>query len=75
MRWQQTGAASICVASCNVALARQVTPRVCSVVGFPHGNTSPEAKFNEARAAIEDGAAEIDVVINFGRFLEGATPS
>ena len=68
---EDLGVASICVASYNVAVAKQITPRVCSVIGFPHGNTSPDIKFNEARAALEDGAVELDVVINFGRFLEG----
>jgi len=65
------GFATICVASYNVAIAKQITSRVCSVIGFPHGNTSPDIKFDEARAALEDGAVELDVVINFGRFLEG----
>jgi deoxyribose-phosphate aldolase len=68
---EDMGCASICVASYNVAVARQITSRVCSVIGFPHGNTSPQVKFDEARAALEDGALELDVVINFGRFLEG----
>ncbi len=68
---EDLGAASICVASYNVAVAKQITPRVCSVIGFSHGNTSPDIKFNEARSALEDGAVELDVVINFGRFLEG----
>jgi deoxyribose-phosphate aldolase len=68
---EDMGAASLCVASYNVAVAKSITPRVCSVIGFPHGNTSPEIKFQEARAAIEDGATELDVVINYGRFLEG----
>ena len=68
---EDLGAASICVASYNVAVAKQITPRVCSVIGFPHGNTSPDIKFDEARAALEDGAVELDVVINYGRFLEG----
>ena len=68
---EELGAASICVASYNVAVAKQITSRVCSVIGFPHGNTSPDIKFAEARAALEDGAVELDVVINFGRFLEG----
>ena len=64
-------AATVCVASCNVAYARQVTKRVAAVVGFPHGNMPPDIKFYEARQAIEEGASELDVVINFGRFLEG----
>ena len=68
---EHIGAAAVCVASYNVALARQVTHRVCSVIGFPHGNVSPDIKFWEARAAIEDGATELDVVINYSRFLEG----
>jgi len=68
---EDMGCASICVTSYNVAVARQITSRVCSVIGFPHGNMSPDVKFAEARAAMEDGAAELDVVINFGRFLEG----
>lgn len=68
---EAVGAASVCVASCNVAVAKSVTPRVCSVIGFPHGNMSPDVKFAEARAAVEDGAIELDVVINYGRLLEG----
>ncbi len=68
---EELGAASICVASYNVAVARQITSRVCSVIGFPHGNTSPDIKFAEARAALENGAVELDVVINYGRLLEG----
>ena len=68
---EDMGFASICVASYNVAVAKQITPRVCSVIGFPHGNTSPQVKYLEAAAAIEDGAVELDVVINYGRFLEG----
>jgi deoxyribose-phosphate aldolase len=68
---EDMGFACLCVASYNVAVARQMTPRVCSVIGFPHGNTSPQTKFAEAAAAIEEGAAELDVVINYGRFLEG----
>jgi len=68
---EDMGFATICVASYNVAIAKQITSRVCSVIGFPHGNTSPDIKFDEARAALEDGAVELDVVINFGRFLEG----
>lgn len=63
--------ASICVAPCNVRLARLHTPRVCAVIGFPHGNTLSEVKRIEAHRAIDHGACELDVVVNFGRFLEG----
>jgi len=65
------GFASICVAPCNVALARMRTKRVCAVVGFPHGNTLLEIKRLEAYRAIDYGACELDIVVNYGRFLEG----
>jgi len=62
--------ASICVAPCNVQLARSRTSRVCAVIGFPHGNTLGTIKHVEAHQAINDGACELDVVVNFGRFLD-----
>jgi deoxyribose-phosphate aldolase len=68
---QEENIASLCVAPCNVRLAKEYTDRVCAVVGFPHGNTTPEVKEYEAEGAIEDGAIELDVVCNVGRFLEG----
>lgn len=63
--------ASVCVPSCFVKLAASRINRVCSVVGFPHGNSSPQAKISEAFYALEDGACELDVVINYSRFLAG----
>lgn len=61
---------AVCVNSCYVALAKQSLARtdvkVCSVVGFPLGAMSTQAKVYEAKAAIEDGADEIDMVINLG---------
>jgi deoxyribose-phosphate aldolase len=62
---------NLCVAPCNVKLARLYTPRVCAVIGFPHGNTLPFVKLHEAAIAISCGATEIDVVVNYGRFLDG----
>ena len=44
---------------------------VIVVVGFPHGANRPEVKALEARLAIEDGAAELDMVMNIGKFLSG----
>ena len=44
---------------------------VSMVVGFPHGSNRPEVKALEARLAIEDGAVELDMVMNIGRFLSG----
>jgi len=40
--------------------------KVCVVVGFPLGATTPEIKALEAKQAIENGATEIDMVINIG---------
>lgn len=61
---------AICLNSCYVALAKQILKnssiKICSVVGYPLGVTSTEAKVYEAKKAIEDGADEIDMVINLG---------
>ncbi len=62
---------SVCVSSCNVELATQWHDNVCSVIGFPHGNMSPKTKHFEAFVAIENGAKELDIVINYGRYLGG----
>ena len=44
---------------------------VLVTVGFPHGSTTTEAKVAEAKKVMEDGADEIDMVINIARMLEG----
>ena len=44
---------------------------VSCVVGFPHGSHRPDVKALEARLAIADGARELDMVMNIGRFLSG----
>ena len=62
--------ASVCVNSCWVRLCAELLRgsdvAVCTVVGFPLGAMIPEAKAFEALAAIENGATEIDMVINIG---------
>ncbi len=62
--------ASVCVNSCWVRLCAELLRgsgvAVCTVVGFPLGAMIPEAKAYEAEAAIENGATEIDMVINVG---------
>lgn len=40
-------------------------------IGFPHGATTTQAKVAEALQALEDGAREIDLVVNVARFLDG----
>ena len=63
---------SVCVNSCNVFTAKnnviKSDVKVCATIGFPFGATSPRAKVMEAKKAIEDGADEIDMVINLGMF-------
>ena len=64
------GFASVCVNSGNVPLAvemlKQSSIPVCSVVGFPLGAMTTKIKVFEAKDAIENGAKEIDMVINIG---------
>lgn len=62
---------SYCVASGNVGIASQHHDNVSSVIAFPQGNMDSEAKWREAQQAILFGARELDVVINYGRFLAG----
>jgi len=45
--------------------------RVCSVVGFPLGASLPEVKAEEARRARDEGAGEIDMVMNIGVLRDG----
>ncbi len=62
--------ASVCVNPTNVRLSAQLlkgsSVKVCTVIGFPLGATTPEVKAYEASNAIQDGAQEIDMVINIG---------
>ncbi len=67
----QHGICSLCVPSSFVPLASNLTARVCSVVGFPHGNACLTAKVDEAGEALYYGAVELDVVVSYGRFMEG----
>ena len=66
---------SVCVRPSDVALARAAveghSTRVCTVIGFPHGTTSTAAKVAESRQALEDGATELDMVLNIGRLRGG----
>jgi deoxyribose-phosphate aldolase len=62
--------ASVCVNPTHVKRCAQLLActdvKVCSVIGFPLGASLPETKAFETRKAIEDGAVEIDMVINIG---------
>jgi deoxyribose-phosphate aldolase len=67
--------ATVCVNPAWVATAASLLRGsgvgVCSVVGFPLGATTSDVKQFEARRAIFDGAAEIDMVINIGALKSG----
>jgi deoxyribose-phosphate aldolase len=64
------GFAAVCINPTHVALAAQLlrgsSVAVCTVVGFPLGATPPEVKAYEAQVALDQGATEIDMVINIG---------
>lgn len=64
------GFATVCVSPTRVRLAADElaghAPRVCSVIGFPSGTHLSEIKAAETKAAVNDGADEIDMVINVG---------
>ena len=58
--------ASVCVPPCCVKRSKEAYPdlNLCTVVGFPLGYSVTEAKAAETKKALEDGAGEIDMVIN-----------
>lgn len=66
--------ASVCVKPCHVKKARELlfgsVVEVGTVVGFPHGGSTIENKISETREAIENGASEIDFVINIAKAIE-----
>ena len=71
----QHGFAAVCVHGtwvrrCAEALAGSAVA-VCTVVGFPLGASRTEVKLCEARLALEDGAQEIDMLINLGALKSG----
>jgi len=65
--------ATVCIKPYCVSLAVDQLARtdvgICTVIGFPHGNSKPNVKIFEAEQAIEDGATEIDMVVNIGKVL------
>jgi deoxyribose-phosphate aldolase len=71
----QYRAASVCVKPYAVKHAAELVKgsgvRVGAVVGFPHGNSKTESKRYETELACQDGAVEIDMVINIGKALSG----
>ncbi|MFE4354036.1 deoxyribose-phosphate aldolase [Peribacillus butanolivorans] len=67
---KQFGFASVCVNPTWVAKSAEILHdtdiKVCTVIGFPLGANTPETKAFETKNALENGATEIDMVINIG---------
>lgn len=67
--------ASVCVRPVDVRRARAILEgtdvAVGTVVGFPHGSSTTATKVFEARRALEDGATELDMVIDIGALKSG----
>ncbi|WP_330502412.1 deoxyribose-phosphate aldolase [Peribacillus frigoritolerans] len=67
---KEFGFASICVNPTWVAKSAEILQdtdiKVCTVIGFPLGANTPETKAFETKNALENGATEIDMVINIG---------
>jgi deoxyribose-phosphate aldolase len=67
--------ASVCVRPVDVRRASEILGAtdvaVGTVVGFPHGDSHTETKVFEARQALADGAAELDMVIQIGALRSG----
>jgi len=67
--------ASVCVRPYHVPLATKVLAgsdvAVGTVIGFPHGSTTTATKAFEAREAVENGAVELDMVLNIGELRSG----
>ena len=67
--------ASVCIPPCYVKAAKMYLKnsdvKVCTVIGFPNGNSTTAMKVLETVDAVNNGADEIDMVINIGALIEG----
>ena len=65
---------SVCVNPVDVAfcynLLKDSGVKVCTVIGFPLGKNKTEIKVEEAKLAVQDGATELDMVINVAKLKE-----
>ncbi len=68
-------AATVCVKPCHVKLAAEALKDsdvlISTVVGFPHGSNLTSIKVAEAEKAMDDGAVELDMVLNIGQLRSG----
>ncbi|MDJ0714867.1 MAG: deoxyribose-phosphate aldolase [Prochloraceae cyanobacterium] len=72
---EQYGFKSVCVYPAFVRQASEILhgrkTKVCTVIGFPSGATTSAVKLYEAQEAVDNGAVELDVVINLGWLKAG----
>ena len=68
------GCASVCIPPIHVAGAKRYVGdkmKICTVIGFPNGYSTPVVKAFEANDAVQNGADEIDMVINLCMVKDG----
>lgn len=68
------GTASVCIPPCYVKRAKEYVSdklAICTVIGFPNGYHTTATKLFETKDALENGADEIDMVINIGALKQG----
>lgn len=69
------GTASVCARPGDMALVAELlqgtSVKVCTVIGFPHGNHRTDVKVYEAQRALDDGCQELDMVLNAGWMKAG----
>ena len=67
--------ASMCARPCDVPIMASMLKgsevKVCTVIGFPHGDQESLIKLAEAELALKEGCEELDMVINIGRMKAG----
>jgi deoxyribose-phosphate aldolase len=67
--------ATVCIKPYSISLCKKYLEGsdvgICSVVAFPHGNSTTKIKMNETEESLELGSTEIDVVVNIGKVLSG----
>jgi len=67
--------ATVCVKPCHVLLAKEALREsdviVSTVIGFPHGSNLSAIKVAEAQLAMDQGARELDMVLNIGQLRSG----
>jgi deoxyribose-phosphate aldolase len=67
--------ATACVKPFHTKMASEILRasdvKICSVIGFPHGNSTTDIKVQETLQVISNDASEVDMVVNIGKVLQG----